>query len=258
MTQWNMPRGMASNFCTDILEQPHTLIAGTTGSGKSSLMNAIIYTALYRSPLQCRFILLDTKQTELYDYRALPHTLIYSDDPSDALMVLNTTLDEIQTRNQRARAQGLKRSKEPDIYVFIDELGDLIFSNRDAVTILGRIAMIGRTANVHIIAGTQCPNRKTLSPEFAANCPARVGLRCGDKIESRQIIGNPDAVGLPLYGLCYYRSPQYLTPQLVKVPYYTAAELAARVRWWIEQKDDLPVKHQEPTPASRPRWWWQR
>lgn len=244
MKQWNTPGGMASALCLDILKQPHTLIAGTTGSGKSVLMNSIIYTALYKAPSQAQFILIDPKQSELYEYRTLPHTLIYSDTPADALKVLNIAIDEIQARNQRMRKQGLKQSTEADLYIFIDELGDLIFSNRAAVSILGRIAMIGRSANVHLIAGTQCPNRKTLSAEFAANCVARVALRCRDKIESRQILGLLDAVKLPMYGYGYYISPQYLTPQLVKIPYTDPTDLAARIKWWEDQNT-----------STRRRWW---
>lgn len=232
---WATPGGSAPRLCLDILRQPHTLIAGATGSGKSTVINAVIYTALYRAPCDVKFVLIDTKRTELYKYKNLPHTMEYIRDPSAALDALRRCADEIIRRSDRAARQGLAQSAEPDIYIIIDELGDLIYSNRAVTGILGRIAMIGRSANVHLIAGTQCPNRRTLSPEFAANCTGRVALRCGNPIESRQIIGCDLAVGLPQYGQCYYQTPQYQAPQLVTVRRVDDAAIAARVQHWTQQ-----------------------
>ncbi len=249
MNQWNTPGGMASALYLDILKQPHTLIAGTTGSGKSVAINGIIYTALYKAPSQAQFILIDPKYTELRVYKDLPHTLSYCNNPAEALQALNTIAAEIIPRYERATAQGLKKSTETDIYIFIDELSDLIFDQPETVPVLDKIARIGRAANIHLIGGTQCPNRKTLSAQFSANCPARLGLRCENKIESRQIINSPAAVKLPLYGYAYYKAPQYLTPQLVKIPFYTDIELYARVKWWTDQKDP---------PAPIRRRWWQK
>lgn len=236
---WYAPSGQAMQFYLDILQQPHTLIAGTTGSGKSCAMNGIIYTALYSSPSRALFVLIDPKFMELAMYKNLPHTIAYTTDPADAHRILKNVCNIIKDRCQRATEQGLKKSNEEDIYVFIDELSDLILSEYGIVDTLGKIARIGRAANVHLIAATQCPNRKTLSAEFAANCPARLGLRCRDKIESRQIIGTNEAAELPLYGYAYYQAPQFLTPQLVKLPYYTDSELSERVRWWTKQEEEL-------------------
>ena len=234
--QWKTPGGTASNLCLDILKQPHTLIAGTTGAGKSVLMNSIIYTALYSSPEAVRVMLIDTKLTELNQYKNLPHTSAYITTPAAAVAGLEQVLTETRRRGETAAKQGLKEYPGAHLYIFIDELGDLVFSNRQAVPVLSQIAMIGRSARVHLIAGTQCPNRKTLSAEIAANCAARVGLRCRDAIESRQIIGTPDACALPMHGQGYYISPAYYTPQLVSIPYTDPAKLAARVRWWENQK----------------------
>ena len=221
---YTTPSGSAPAVYVDILQQPHTLIAGTTGSGKSCVINGIIYTALYKSPLHAQFILIHPKRTELIMYRNLPHTIAYTSDPGEALQILNNAVAEIDARYDRATAKGLKKSDEADIYIFIDELSDLIFSEPRTAQTLGKIARIGRAANVHLIAATQCPNRKTLSAEFAANCPARLALRVG-------------AAGtLPLYGYAYYQAPQYTTLQLVKGPDYTDNILLERVRFWEEQK----------------------
>lgn len=230
--EWNTPGGTAPRLYLDILAQPHTLIAGTTGSGKSCVINGIIYTALYRSPASVRFILIDPKRRELCEYQTLPHTLIYT-HLRGAVNALEWTAEEVNRRYDRMTG---KQSAEADIYIIIDELSDLLLTYPEAVKLLSEIAMIGRAANVHIIAGTQCPNRKTLSAEFAANCPARLGLRCRDPIESRQIIGCKAAISLPLHGYAYYVTPALMSPQLVKLPYYTDNILSERVRWWTAQK----------------------
>ena len=244
--QWNTPGGMAKEVYTDILKQPHTLIAGTTGSGKSVVMNGIIYTALYKAPPQARFILIDPKMLELWMYKDLPHTLKYCDTTADTLETLEAVTAEMMREYERIRAQGLKQSDHAHTYIFIDELGDLLTEAPQITQLLARVAKLGRAANYHIIAATQNPNRKTLSAEFSANCPARLGLRCDDPIESRQIIKSPAAADLPLHGYAYYKAPQHKTPQLVKIPYYTDEELAARVKWWTDQKDK-PRRH-----------WWSR
>lgn len=234
--RYTTPAGSAPRLYVDILNQPHTLIAGTTGSGKSCAINGIMYTALYKLPSQAIFVLIDPKYTELSIYKNLPHTFAYCTDPADAFEVLNSMISIINARYQDATAAGLRKSNAPDIYILIDELSDLIFSEPRTIQTLGKIARIGRAANVHLIAATQCPNRKTLSAEFAANCSARLGLRCRDKIESRQIIGTGDAVTLPQYGYAYYVAPQYMTPQLVNIPYYTDDILSERVQYWERQK----------------------
>ncbi len=246
MNTWTTPAGAASALCVDLLKQPHVLIAGTTGSGKSVLLNSVIYTALYFAPDEKQFVFIDTKKTELHQYKTLPHTVAYYNEPAAAVAGLGAVLNETRRRCQQAADQGRKQSAAPDLYVIIDELGDLIFSDRRAASVLGQIAMIGRAANVHLIAGTQCPNRKTLSPEFAANCPARVGLRCRDQIESRQIVGTGDAVNLPLYGEGLYLSPQQREPIRWVIPFTSDAEQLARIRWWTDQAAPL-------APPPKPR-----
>ena len=210
------PAGMAPKWIMDILKMPHTLIAGTTGAGKSVLLHSIIDAILYGHPTARQMVLIDTKKTELYRYLHLPHTLIYADTPSDACSALETVCNIIESRNVRIR-NGYPVSQMSDIYVLIDELGDLVLTDRRATALLSKIAMIGRSAQVHLIGCTQNPNRKILSPQIEGNCPVRVGLRCRNPIESRQIIGTADAVDLPMYGKALFVSPEYRDPQLVNV-----------------------------------------
>lgn len=242
LKEWNTPGGTAPRLYLDILQQPHTLIAGTTGSGKSVVMNGILYTALYNFPHRVKFVLIDLKRVELRMYKDLPHTLEYCNTASAAILALNRSIEYMEQEYARMEEAGKRKSDAADRYIIIDELHDLIYQAPEAVQLLAKIARLGRAANVHIIAATQTPNRKTLSADFAANCPARLGLRCRDKIESRQIIGDSCAVDLPIYGQAYYIAPQYSEPQLFKIPYYTDEELAERVKWWIDQIPPEP-KH---------------
>lgn len=247
MKEWRTPEGDALRLYLDILRQPHTLIAGTTGSGKSVLLNGIIYTALYKAPPQMQFILLDPKRVELKIYKDLPHTLRYCTETDEATQVLNTLITEMMSRYDRMSEKNLKQSTETPLYIVIDELNDLVTEAPPITKQLGRIAKLGRAANIHLIGATQNPNRKTLSADFLGNCPARIALRCDDPIESRQIIKRPDAVNLPAHGYALYKSPQIIgAPQLVRIPYYDDEALAERVRWWTDQK------------AQPRRRWWQR
>ena len=113
---YTTPSGSAPAVYVDILQQPHTLIAGTTGSGKSCVINGIIYTALYKSPLHTRFILIDPKRTELVMYCNLPHAIAYTSDPGEALQILNNAVAEIDARYDRATAKGLKIGRSGHIY----------------------------------------------------------------------------------------------------------------------------------------------
>ena len=235
---WHTPAGKLYGLYDDILKQTHTIIAGSTGSGKSVLLNGIIYTALYKAPSQAQFLLIDLKRVELQLYKNLPHTLRHCTEAGETQQVLNIIIREMMARYDRMSEKNLKQSTETPLYIFIDELGDLVTEAPAVTKQLGRIARLGRAAGIHIIAGTQNPNRKTLSADFLGNCPARVALRCDDPIESRQVIKCPDAVKLPEHGYALYKSPQIIgAPQLVAVPYIEPDELTARVKHWTDQKD---------------------
>ena len=147
---WETPQGSYYNLFSDMLKQPHLLVAGATGSGKSVVINGIIITALKDSPAAVQFIFIDPKRVELVDYRPLPHTLKYASEPGDMVQALQLAIDTTERRYKDMQRQHVKQYPGGAVYVVIDELADLMTTNSKAVQpIIQRLAQIGRAANVH-------------------------------------------------------------------------------------------------------------
>ena len=135
---YTLPYGLYYKpYLIEMVEGNHTLIAGTTGSGKSVLENAIIYALLCdRFPGQaqngqgCRFVLLDPKKVELRPYKDLPHTLWYADNMEDIQKALANVRFLIDKRLNTMQRQGIRKSQEYPVYVFIDELVDIVTSSK--------------------------------------------------------------------------------------------------------------------------------
>ena len=238
---WETPQGSYYNLFSGMLQQPHLLVAGATGSGKSVVINGIITTALKDSPAAVQFIFIDPKRVELIDYKRLPHTLQYASEPGDMVQALQLAIDTTESRYKAMQRQHVKAYPGGAVYVVIDELADLMTTNRKAVQpIIQRLAQIGRAANVHIIAATQCPLSAVIPTPIKVNFDSRVGLRTRSKQDSRNILGVGGCELLPRYGQGYYMTPAGL--QLYNIPMYSPAEVQRLVNYW---------KHH-----SRPRLRW--
>lgn len=242
---WNTPGGMAASSCLNMLEQPHLLIAGSTGSGKSVLINSLIYTALYKSPSSCNLILIDPKRVELVEYRDLPHTIGYASEPAEIAGILSATVALMETRYKTMQDLRLKKSLECDVYVIVDEFADLMTTQkRQTLPALQRLAQLGRAANIHLILATQRPIRDIVDGQIKVNMDSRVALRCPTAQDSRNIINMKGAETLPRYGYGYYLTPETIQPQLIAIPYTHPEDLTARVKWWMDQVE-----------PPRRRWW---
>lgn len=238
---WETPQGSYYNLFADMLKQPHLLVAGATGSGKSVVINGIITTALKDSPAAVQFIFIDPKRVELVDYKPLPHTLKYASEPGDMVQALQYAMDTTERRYKAMQSRHEKNYSGGAVYVVIDELADLMTTNRKQVQpLIQRLAQIGRAANVHIIAATQCPLSAVIPTPIKVNFDSRVGLRTRSKQDSRNILGLPGCETLPRYGQGYYMTPAGL--QLYNIPMYSPAEVQRLVNYW---------KHQS---RSRLRW----
>lgn len=229
--EWTTPQGQYYSLYADMLKQPHLLIAGATGSGKSVIINGILYTALYNSPAAVELILIDPKRVELIDYAQLPHTLKYASEPGDMVQALELAMTITERRYKAMQARHMKKYDGGAVYVIIDELADLMTTNRRQVQpLLQRLAQIGRAANVHIIAATQCPLSAVIPTPIKVNFDSRVGLRTRSKQDSRNILGVGGCELLPRYGQGYYMTPDGLT--LYNIPMQTPEDLQALLTYW--------------------------
>lgn len=201
----------------DVLQQTHTIIAGTTGSGKSVLLDSVFFALATCPPSTKSAVTIDLKRVELSRFRDLPHVIDGATDPGDAARILRQVNNFMDCRYIAMEKAGRRKSADADIYLIIDELADLLQAVKTAPADLIRLARLGRAANIHIIAATQSPDRKTLSAQLTQNFTARVALRCRDKIESRQIIGTSGAELLPKYGRAIYYNPDLMQPVPVNV-----------------------------------------
>ena len=228
---WRTPQGSYYSLYKNMLEQPHLLVAGATGSGKSVVINGLIYTALYDSPAAVQFILIDPKRVELVDYKPLPHTLQYASEPGDMVQALEKAMTITEARYKAMQRDRVKKYQGGGVYVVIDELADLMTTDRRHVQpLLQRLAQIGRAANVHIIAATQCPLAAVIPTPIKVNFDSRVALRTRSAQDSRNILGVKGCELLPRYGQGYYMTPDGLT--LYNIPMQTPDEIAALVTYW--------------------------
>lgn len=192
------PSGSRFNLYSTMLNQSHLLVAGATGSGKSVLMNSLISTALLDSPAKARLILLDPKMTELFQWEKLPHTIRYSFEQDEMIKALRETIEIMESRLRHLRTMGERLWTGAQIYVVIDELADLLTTNKVEVTpLLQRIMQLGRAAGIHVIAGTQCLLASILPTPIKVNFPAVVCLRVATKQQSRFICDKTGAEQFP-------------------------------------------------------------
>ena len=236
MKQWITPGGMAAASCLDMLAQPHLLIAGSTGSGKSVLINSLIFTALYKPPTVAAFILIDPKRVELHDFAGLPHCIRYASEPDEIAATLGEAVALMEERYKRMQAARQKQTTERDIYIIIDEFADLMTTQkRQTLAPLQRLAQLGRAAGLHLIAATQRPTRDIINGQIKVNLDSRLALRCPTAQDSRNIINTKGAETLPRYGFGYYLTPDTLAPVLIRIPYTDRAEIDRIVKWWMDQ-----------------------
>lgn len=239
-TTYVTPSGYQWELYCNMLEQPHLLVAGATGSGKSVLINGLIATALYKSPRKVRFILIDPKRVELVDYKHLPHTLRYASEPSEMLNALQYAMDLIDRRYVRMQSQRVKKWTGSHVYVVIDELADLMTTQgKTVLPIIQRIGQIGRASGVHMIAATQCPKADVIPTRLKVNFDARVGMLTASAQDSRNIIEVKGCEILPdpreeKRAECYYKHGPKL--EHYHVPMVPEEEICYLVQWWEAQR----------------------
>lgn len=237
--KYTTPEGRYYRVYADMLTQSHLLIAGATGSGKSTVVNGIMATALYQSPATVRFILIDPKGTELDEYRHLPHVIRYAQTMQYCVDALHYAMELTRTRFSDMKRKKLRMYNGSDVYIIIDEL--MYFTNqpqykRQTMQLLQDILVISRAARIHVIACTQNPTTATIPATLRCNFDARLGLRTATAQDSRNIIGvrgcekfpNPRKAGR---ALGYYMRGADM--DLYDVPRVDDAERARLIKYWI-------------------------
>ena len=183
----------------DISTLPHMIISGTTGSGKSVLVNSIITSILFRkAPASVNFILIDPKETEFSMFSGLPHLMkpVITDAKAAVtqLSELCTLMDERYAQLRKLKKRDISGTNIVPIVVVVDELADLMMVSKNTEeSSIVRIAQKGRAAGIHLILATQSPRAAVLTGLIRANLPTRIALRCTTAIDSRIALGHNGA-----------------------------------------------------------------
>ncbi len=244
----------------DLASMPHVLIAGSTGSGKSVAINAMIMSLLFRTtPAQVRLILVDPKRVELGMYEGVPHlfTPIIT-EPKLAANALRNAVREMERRLKLLAARSVRNIDQynklfegampslfdegeaeeplPYIVIIIDELADLMMLDRanveESVT---RLAQMARAVGIHLILATQRPSVDVITGLIKANIPTRISFRLATKVDSRTIMDSNGAEALLGRGDMLFLPPGTSRLMRLHAPYVSEKETAAVVDFWKKQ-----------------------
>jgi S-DNA-T family DNA segregation ATPase FtsK/SpoIIIE len=244
----------------DLATMPHVLIAGSTGSGKSVAINAMIMSVLFKAtPEQVRLILVDPKRVELGMYEGIPHlfTPIIT-EPKLAANALKNAVREMERRlkllasrsvrniDQYNRLfdeqpslwdeQGVEETPLPYIMIIIDELADLMILDKSNVEeAITRLAQMARAVGIHLVLATQRPSVDVITGLIKANVPTRMSFRLSTKVDSRTILDANGAESLLGRGDMLFLPPGTSRLQRVHAPFVTEKEIAAVTSFWKAQ-----------------------
>ena len=244
----------------DLASMPHVLIAGSTGSGKSVAINAMIMSLLFRTtPAQVRLILVDPKRVELGMYEGIPHlfTPIIT-EPKLAANALRNAVREMERRLKLLASRSVRNIDQynklfegampslfddsedneplPYIVIIIDELADLMMLDRANVEeSITRLAQMARAVGIHLILATQRPSVDVITGLIKANVPTRISFRLATKVDSRTILDTNGAEALLGRGDMLFLPPGTSRLMRLHAPYVSEKETAAIVAFWKDQ-----------------------
>lgn len=216
----------------DISKMPHVLIAGTTGSGKSVMMNSIISTLLFRaSPTEVKLILVDPKRVEFTGYNGIPHLMTpVIVEPEKILSALKWAMGEMDRRFKLFAQRGVRNidgynelsgfQALPYIIIIIDELADLMmFAPVEVEDTIARIAQMARATGIHLVIATQRPSVNVITGLIKANIPTRISFNVSSMIDSRVIIDSPGGEKLLGRGDMLYIPPDQAKPTRIQAAF---------------------------------------
>lgn len=238
----------------NIAKMPHVLIAGTTGSGKSVLINAWITSLLFRTtPAEVRLILVDPKRVELTVYNGIPHLLTpVIVEPDKILSALKWALHEMDRRYKLFAEVGVRNIDSynefsgfqalPYIVILVDELADLMaYAPVEVEDSICRLAQMARATGVHLVVATQRPSVDVITGLIKANIPSRIAFNVSSMIDSRVIIDMPGAEKLLGKGDMLYIPPDQAKPTRIQGTYVSEHEVKKIVEYF--RNKNQPVEY---------------
>ena len=242
---WKTPACSIYTLYEQLATAPHLLVAGATGSGKSTIFEGMIFTKLGTdSPASARFILIDTKKVQFSHLRNLPHVLRYADSIPAAEEALTMAARIMDDRFAQMQRQGVREYNGADLYIVIDEAADLLTSSRKkAITaLIQRVSMLGRAARIHLWIGSQVCTRDIISSAIKANIDTRIALRTATSQESRNICGVSGAEQFPSpiqagKALGLIRNGADI--KTWNMPRYTDEQISFILDWWTDGKKSI-------------------
>ena len=230
---------------SDLAKMPHLLIGGTTGSGKSVSINAMIMSILMRAtPAEVRFIMIDPKRVEFTPYNGIPHLYVpVVTEPKEASSALSWGVAEMERRLKvfskvgarnisqfNAKVEkgdlGEDESKLPYIVIIIDELADLMMNvGKEVEFSISRIAQLARAAGIHLIVATQRPSTNVVTGLIKANITNRIAFNVASGIDSRVVLDTPGAENLIGLGDLLLSKPELAKPQRIQGCYVSEDEI---------------------------------
>jgi DNA segregation ATPase FtsK/SpoIIIE, S-DNA-T family len=255
---------------TDLTAMPHLLIAGTTGSGKSVCINAIIAALLLQNtPDELEFLMVDPKRVELIGYNGIPHlrqakVVVEMERVTAVLQWVLREMDGRYRRFAKVRAIHIRDYNErvapereepplPYIVVVIDELADLMMlAPQETEKSLCRIAQMARATGIHLIIATQRPSVDVVTGLIKANFPARIAFNVASTVDSRVILDMPGAEQLLGRGDMLFLPPDAPTPQRLQGAFVSDEELRRLVQYWKDQGRPETVAGAKP--VQQPLW----
>ncbi len=246
----------------DLTQMPHLLLAGSTGSGKSVALNAMIVSILYKAnPDEVKLIMIDPKRLELGLYQGTPHLMTpIVTEPKQAANVLRRATFEMEERLKKLAAHGVRNIEQyndlfapdstmnlfdndgiperplPYIVIIIDELADLMMVEPQGVEeSITRLAQMARAVGIHLILATQRPSVDVITGLIKANLPARISFRVASKVDSRTILDANGAEALLGRGDMLFLPPASARLQRLHGPLVTEQEISKVVDFWKSQ-----------------------
>ncbi|MBI3956098.1 DNA translocase FtsK [Candidatus Gottesmanbacteria bacterium] len=245
-----------SPVIADIGKMPHVLVAGTTGSGKSVLINSWICSLLFRTtPQEVRLIMVDPKRVELAGYNGIPHLLTpVIVEPDKILSSLRWAMGEMENRYKQFAQVGVRNidgfnelsgfQAIPYIVIFVDELADLMaYAPVEVEDSICRLAQMARATGIHLVVSTQRPSVDVITGLIKANIPARIAFNVSSMVDSRVIIDMPGAEKMLGRGDMLYVPPDQAKPSRIQGTFVSEVEVNKVVEFL--RTKNVPVEYTE-------------